>query len=192
MLRYFVLDWLMQKGQKGDRFIFGRERDDNFGLNQAMNIRMKKRPLQHTAHQVLLCALSCGYLAGCSALELETITYPEALTHYQEGGGIENYRCALVPADEQYQALPDSQPIAVEIDEVLLVKIDGSIQALQQTEITETLAAYAHAGMSARLSTLRQLNQTEYNESDDRHVDLTFDAGGKTTIYRTFGKACGL
>uniref|UniRef100_A4XNG9 Uncharacterized protein n=1 Tax=Ectopseudomonas mendocina (strain ymp) TaxID=399739 RepID=A4XNG9_ECTM1 len=178
--------------QKGGQIYFWPRGGDSFGLNQAMNIRMKKRPLQHTAHQVLLCALSCGYLAGCSALELETITYPEALTHYQEGGGIENYRCALVPADEQYQALPDSQPIAVEIDEVLLVKIDGSIQALQQTEITETLAAYAHAGMSARLSTLRQLNQTEYNESDDRHVDLTFEAGGKTTIYRTFGEACGL
>ena len=74
----------------------------------------------------------------------------------------------------------------------LIISNFRSIQALQQTEITETLAAYAHAGMSARLFTLRQFNQTEYNESDDRHVDLTFEAGGKATIYRAFGEACGL
>lgn len=157
-----------------------------------MNIRMKKRPLQHSVGQILLCILSCGYLAGCAALELEPITYEEALTQYQEGGGIENYRCALVPADEQYRALPDAQPIAVEIDEVLFVKIDGSLQELQQTEITETRAAYAQAGMNATLTTLRQFNQTEYNESDDRHVDLAFEAGGKTETYKTFGAACGL
>lgn len=153
---------------------------------------MKKLSLQHTAGQVLLCILSCGYLAHCTALELDPIIYEEVLTQYQKGGGIENYRCALVPADEQYRALPDAQPIAVEIDEVLFVKIDGSPQELQQTEITETRAAYAQAGMSATLNILRQFNQTEYNESDDRHVDLVFEAGGKTTIYRTFGAACGL
>jgi hypothetical protein len=157
-----------------------------------MNTRMKKHPLQHTARQVLLCILSCGYLAGCAALELEPITYQEAVTQYQEGGGIENYRCALVPADEHYGALPDAQPIAVEIDEVLFVKIAGTVQELQQTEISETGAAYAHADMSATLTTVRQFNHSEYNESDDRHVDLTFDLGGKTETYKTFGAACGL
>ncbi|MGP0170280.1 hypothetical protein ACSVIJ_00205 [Pseudomonas sp. NCHU5208] len=153
---------------------------------------MKKRSLQYTAGRVMLCILSCGYLAGCAALELEPITYEEALTQYLEGGGIENYRCALLPADEQYRALPDAQPIAVEIDEVLFVKIDGSIQELQQTDITETRAAYARADMSATLTILRQFNQTEYNESDDRYVDLAFEAGGKTETYKTFGAACGL
>lgn len=157
-----------------------------------MNIRMKKRSLQHTAGRVLLCILSCGYLAGCAALELEPITYEEALVQYQEGGGIENYRCALVPTDEQYRALPEAQPIAVEIDEVLFVRIDDSIHELRQTHMTETRTAYAQAGMNATLTTLRQFNQTEYNESDDRHVDVTFDADGKTETYKTFGAGCGL
>lgn len=157
-----------------------------------MNIRIKKRPLQHSVDQVLLFILSCGYLAGCVALELEPITYQEAVTQYQEGGGIENYRCALVPADEQYQALRDAQPIAVEIDEVLFVKIAGGVQELQQTDISETRTAYAHADMSATLTTVRQFNHSEYNESDDRHVDLALESGGKTETYKTFGAACGL
>lgn len=153
---------------------------------------MKKRPLHYIAVQTPRLILTCGYLAGCAALELEPIAYEEALTQYQEGGGIENYRCALVPADEQYRASSAPQPIAVEIDEVLFVKINGSIHELQQAEITETRAAYAQADMRATLTILRQFNQTEYNESDDRHVDLAFEADGKTTIYRTLGAACGL
>lgn len=157
-----------------------------------MNTRIKKRPLQHPAGQMLLFILSCGYLAGCTALELEPITYQEAVSRYQEGGGIENYRCALVPADEQYRALRDAQPIAVEIDEVLFVKIAGTVQELQQTDITKTRTAYAYADMSATLTTVRQFNQSEYGESDDRHVDLDFESGGKTESYKTFGAACGL
>lgn len=157
-----------------------------------MNTRIKKRPFQHSAGQVLLFILSCGYLAGCAAIELEPITYQEAVTQYQEGGGIENYRCALVPADEQYQALRDAQPIAVEIDEVLFVKIAGTVQELQQTDISETRTSYAYEDMSATLTTVRQFNHSEYGESDDRHVDLTFESAGETETYKTFGAACGL
>ena len=142
--------------------------------------------------QVVVFILTCGYLAGCTALELEPITYQEAVTQYQEGGGIENYRCALVPADEQYKALDDSQPIAVEIDDVLFVKIDGFVHELQQREIDETRTAYAFEDMSATLTTVSQFNQSEYNESDDRHVDLTFASAGQTATYKTFGAACGL
>lgn len=157
-----------------------------------MNTRIKKRHLQRGPGQALLFILSFGYLASCAALELEPITYREAVTQYQESGGIENYRCALVPADEQYQALRDTQPIAVEIDEVLFIKIAGAMQELQQTDISETRTAYAYADMSATLTTIRQFNHSEYNESGDRHVDLAFESGGKTHTYRTFGAACGL
>lgn len=157
-----------------------------------MNIRIKQRPFQRFVGQVLLFILSCGYLAGCAALELEPITYQEAVTQYQEGGGIENYRCALVPADERYQALHDAQPIAVEIDDALFVKIAGAVRELRQTDITETRTAYTHTHMSATLTTVRQFNQSEFNESDDRHVELTLEADGKTETYRTFGAACGL
>ena len=71
-------------------------------------------------------------------------------------------------------------------------QIAGTVQELQQTEISETGAAYAHADMSATLTTVRQFNHSEYNESDDRHVDLTFASAGQTATYKTFGAACGL
>lgn len=159
-----------------------------------MNVMTKKHTAarRHRVGQALAFILSCGYLAGCSALELEPLTYQEAVTQYQEGGGIENYRCALVPADEQYQAKADAQPIAVEIDEVLFVKIDGFVHELQQREIDETHTAYAFEGMSATLTTVSQFNPSEYNESDDRHVDLAFESAGQTATYKTFGAACGL
>lgn len=157
-----------------------------------MNTRIKQHPVQSAAAKALLFILSFGYLAGCSALELEAITYQEAVTQYQEGGGIENYRCVLVPADEQYQALPNAKPIAIEIDDVLFVKIAGSVQELQKTDISETRTAYAHTDMSATLTTVRQFNYSEYNESDDRHVELAFKVSGKTETYKTFGAACGL
>lgn len=156
---------------------------------------MTKKPTpmgRHTVSRALLFLLSCGYLAGCAALDLEPITYQEAVTQYQEGGGIENYRCALVPADEQYQALNDAQPIAVEIDEVLFVKIAGTVHELQQTEIDATRTAYAYEDMSATLTTVSQFNHSEYGESDDRHVDLAFESAGKTETHKTFGAACGL
>ncbi|MCQ4317980.1 hypothetical protein EA797_19895 [Stutzerimonas zhaodongensis] len=151
-----------------------------------------RRPFHHPARQVLLFVLSCGYLVGCSALELEPITYQEALTRYQETGGIENYRCALVPADDHYRAIRDALPIAVEIDEMLFVKTAGTVQQLQQTDMSETHTGYAADGMTATLTIVRQFNYSEYNESGDRHVDLAFVLQGKTAIHKTFGAACGL
>jgi len=72
-----------------------------------MTINFKyRRPFYRSARQVLLFVLSCGYLVGCFALELEPLTYQEALTRYQETDGIENYRCALVPADDHYRPRP--------------------------------------------------------------------------------------
>lgn len=158
-----------------------------------MNIMIKQQTYTgRRVGQALVFFLSCGYLAGCAALELEPITYQEAVTQYQEGGGVENYRCALVPADEQYQAGDDAQPIAVEIDEVLFVRISGFVHVLQQREIDETRATYAFKDMSATLTTVSRFNQSEYNESDDRHVDLAFESSGQTSTYKTFGSACGL
>ncbi|WP_213662317.1 hypothetical protein [Stutzerimonas stutzeri] len=160
-----------------------------------MNINFKnRRPFHQSACQVLLLVLSCGYQVGCSALELEleAITYQEALTRYQETSGIENYRCALIPADDNYRAIRDARPIAVEIDEMLFVKTAGIVQELQQTDMSETHTLYAADGMTATLTIVRQFNRSEYNESDDRHVDLAFEMDGETVIYKTFGAACGL
>jgi hypothetical protein len=153
----------------------------------------KKTPLsRYPFSQTLVLFLSFGYLAGCKAVELEPITYQEAVTQYQEAGGVENYRCSLVPTDEQYQTRSDARPIAVEIDDRLFIKLDGVIHELQQNDIDENFTAYSFKDMSATLTTVSQFNYSEYNESDDRHVDLAFKYAGKNELYRTFGTACGL
>ena len=148
--------------------------------------------LRRRTGQAFALILSLGYLMGCAAFELEPITYQEAVSQYQEGGGIENYRCVLVPVDGQYRALGEAKPIAVEIDDVLFVKLGGFVLELQQRHINETRTLYAFEGMSARLATVSQFNQSEYNESDDRYVDFTFQSAGRTVFYKTFGTACGL
>jgi hypothetical protein len=142
--------------------------------------------------RVLLLVMSSSYLTGCLAHELEPITYQEAVELHRQAGGDENYRCALVPADQNYRPLKNSQPIAVEIDEVLFIKSAGAIQQLQQQELTDSGTSYKHQDMSAQLSIISRFNPTEYGESEDRHVDLTFTAAGETKTYRTFGEACGL
>jgi hypothetical protein len=46
--------------------------------------------------------------------------------------------------------------------------------------------------MTVTLTMVQQFNFSEYNESDDRNVDLVIEVEGKTEIYKTFGAACGL
>lgn len=156
-------------------------------------ITKKQTPVARSIVGRLIVFILCwGYLTGCAAFELESITYQEALAQYQEKGGIENYRCVLFPTDKRYQALNTAQPIAIEIDEILFVKIDGAIHELQQSNIDETRTNYVLNDMSATLITVSQFNYSEYKESDDRHVDLTFEFTGKTRNYKTFGARCGI
>ncbi|MDH1263845.1 hypothetical protein [Pseudomonas sp. GD03944] len=168
--------------------------DSTLASTHPFRINTRKQILlaRHRTGQALALILSLGYLMGCAAFELEPITYQEAVSQYQEGGGIENYRCVLVPVDGQYRTLGEAKPIAVEIDNVLFVKLDGFALELQQRDINETRTLYAFEGMSARLATVNQFNQSEYNESDDRYVDFTFQSAGQTVFYKTFGTACGL
>ncbi|MDP2715140.1 hypothetical protein [Rheinheimera sp.] len=142
--------------------------------------------------QVLISILCCGYWAGCTAIELEPISYREAVAEYRSSGGNENYRCVLLPADEHYQAMTKTSPIAVEIDQVLYIKIAGSLHTLQQSDIDNSGTRYAADNISATLTIISQFNFTEYSESDDRHVDLSLQAGGKERLYKTFGTACGI
>lgn len=137
-------------------------------------------------------ALAGMFLNGCAAYSLEPITYQEALSQYQQAGGIENYRCVFEPAGEDYRPLANTQPVAVEIDQVLFIKHAGAVHELQQQKIDGRNVVYALDDLSATLSSVLYFNRTEYAESEDRYVDLTFTAGGSSQSYKTFARACGL
>ena len=147
---------------------------------------------KHTARQALAFILCCGYWSVCAAIELEPISYREAVDQYRASGGVENYRCVLLPADAGYHTVTKASPIAVEIDHVLFIRIAGSLHTLQQSDSNNADSRYVADNISATLTIISQFNFTEYNESDDRHVNLIVQAGGKKTLYNAIGKACGL
>ena len=133
-----------------------------------------------------------AFAASSSALELEAISYEEALYLYQEQGGIENYRCTLQPADAEYRVTEHSLPIAVEIDEWLFVKLAGVIHLLPQQHIIDSEVLYGADGLSAKLVVKQKFNLSEYGESDDRFVELTMSNASGEYTFRTVGTACGL
>lgn len=133
-----------------------------------------------------------AFAASSSALELEAISYEEALYLYQEQGGIENYRCTLQPADAEYHVTEHSLPIAVEIDEWLFVRLAGVIHSLPQQHIIDSETLYSSDELSAKLVVKQQLNHSEYGESDDRFVELTMTNASGKHIFQTVGTACGI
>ena len=79
----------------------------------------------------LLACLSIFFL--CSActvqpqkekpsLQLQNLTYADALQAYRSTARNENYRCTHQLADDNYTASADAKLVAVEIDDVLYVK----------------------------------------------------------------------
>lgn len=132
------------------------------------------------------------FATSSSVLELDAISYEEALYLYQEQGGIENYRCTLQPADAEYRVTEHSLPIAVEIDDWLFVRLAGVIHSLPQQHIIDSEALYGSDELSAKLVVKQQFNHSEYGESDDRFVELTMINAAGEHIFRTVGAACGI
>ncbi|MDX3773222.1 hypothetical protein QE250_03740 [Chromatiaceae bacterium AAb-1] len=153
----------------------------------------KVLPLNWRGRAIILSVISAFcYVANSAAFELEPVSYEQAVKIYRDNGGVENYRCTLLPADEQYYVAGNTQPVAVEIDELLFIKLQGKIYQLPQRQISGVRTDYALEELSATLIIAKQFNQSEYGESDDRHVELTVENATQKRVYSTFGTACGL
>lgn len=151
----------------------------------------------------LLACLSIFFL--CSActvqpqkekpsLQLQNLTYADALQAYRSTARNENYRCTHQLADDNYTASADAKLVAVEIDDVLYVKQNHLLVELEQTQLSENGAHYANTikQIEAGYSIIKQFNFSEYNESDDRHVDLWIKTPKGTKHLKTFGRRCGI
>ena len=151
----------------------------------------------------LLACLSIFFL--CSActvqpqkekpsLQLQNLTYADALQAYRSTARNENYRCTHQLADDNYTASADAKLVAVEIDDVLYVKQNHLLVELEQTQLSENGAHYANTikQIEAGYSIIKQFNFSEYNESDDRHVDLWIKTPKGTQHLKTFGHRCGI
>lgn len=136
--------------------------------------------------------------SACSAREaspqLEALSYEEALQAYHHAGRDESYRCIHQIANDQYEATATAKPIAIAIDDVLYLKLDGKLIELTQTEADEKSARFASEATAtqAGYSIIKQFNFSEYRESDDRQVDLWVETSFGKQQLKTFGGRCGI
>ncbi|MNZ83584.1 hypothetical protein D3C78_1023170 [compost metagenome] len=143
---------------------------------------------------MLLLLLCIHAQTGCASTKLDNLTYEEAVEIYRAASHFENYRCIHLAADDNYQPIKAAKPIAIEIDEVLYLKIDGRVHELTRTTVSETEASYVNSTdkLEAGYSIVRRFNYSEYGESDDRHVNLWVKTPDKKKAFKTFGDRCGL
>ena len=128
------------------------------------------------------------------ALQLQNVTYANALQAYRSTARNEDYRCTHQLADDNYIASIDTKIVAVEIDDVLYIRHNQILVELEQTQFSENGALYNNSikKIEARYSIIKQFNFSEYNESDDRHVDLWIRTPEGTQHMKTFGHRCGI
>lgn len=158
-------------------------------MNRSMTSLMTYLPL------LFLCtACAVAPQAEKPAIQLQSLSYDEALQAYRSAARDENYRCIHQAADDLYKSSTDAQILAIVIDDVLYLKRDGVLLELEQVEISEQAAHYtsADARVEAGYSIIKQFNFSEYNESDDRNVDLWVKTPEGTRHLKTFGNRCGI
>lgn len=144
---------------------------------------------------LLLCSACSAQMATTKpAIQLERLSYKEAVSAYRSANRDENYRCIHQVADEQFNAEPEAPAIAIAIDDVLYLKLNGRLLELTQTDISENSARYRSSDgkLEAGYSIIKQFNFSEYNESDDRYVDLWVKTPDGTQHVSTFGNRCGV
>lgn len=132
------------------------------------------------------------FIPNASAIELSPITYKEALSAYRATGGLENYRCALLPADKFYAPLKNAAPIAVELDDQLFIKVDGKAMQLGLAISDEMSSFYSSRDLAVTLIKQWQSDFSEYHESDNRQVDIAVKSASGEITYKAFGEACGI
>lgn len=128
------------------------------------------------------------------SLQLQNLIYADALQAYRSTARNENYRCTHQLADDNYTASAYAKFVAVEIDDVLYVKHNHLLVELEQTQLNENSAHYENTikQIEAGYLIIKRFNYSEYNESNDRHVDLWIKTPKGTQHMKTFGYRCGV
>lgn len=143
---------------------------------------------------LLMCSACSAKQQMENSFQLQTLSYTEALLAYRNADRDENYRCIHQIANDQYKANSAAKPIAIVIDDALYLKLDGRLLELEQTESNEKTAHFISntANVEAGYSIIKQFNFSEYNESDDRHVDFWVKTPSGKQQLKTFGNRCGI
>ncbi|WP_458378813.1 hypothetical protein [Pseudomonas chlororaphis] len=118
------------------------------------------------------------------------LLYEEALQKFNEAHEDENYRCQYSLASTGENA----PLVAVEIEDFLYLKLGGSIIELKSGERGEDFGNYGSESEGVKFSykVLRKYNVSEYQESDDRDVEVEFSYRGKSEVLKMYGFGCGI
>ncbi|MBD9677941.1 hypothetical protein IB274_14605 [Pseudomonas sp. PDM18] len=152
--------------------------------------------LSRIAFFVLLAFLSeSGFASSVSAKEpagLQALTFNEALTAYHASGEVEAFQCVHIPVGKNNMGLKYENPIAVEFDEKIYVKINGALLGLDRVGSTDKHSSYSSKTTKADVYIRKSKNPSEYGESADRLMTLKVVSAGRTFLLNTFGAACGI
>ncbi|AZD76452.1 hypothetical protein [Pseudomonas chlororaphis] len=143
-------------------------------------------------------ALACLLLlSGAACAEknniskgFDVITYEEALEKFNEEHSDENYRCQY-----SLSGVSENSPLtAVEIEDFVYLKKNGSIIELAGKDRDENTGSYSSRDGELKMSykVLKKYNFSEYQESDDRDVEVKFTYQGKVEVVKMYGIRCGI
>lgn len=160
------------------------------GTDMNFNIAFFKTFMVRT----LACLL---FLSGAACAEknniskgFDVITYEEALEKFNEEHSDENYRCQY----SLFGVSENSSLTAVEIEDFIYLKKNGSIIELVGKDRDENAGSYSSrdGGLKISYKVLKKYNFSEYQESDDRDVEIKFTYQGKVEVVKMYGIRCGV
>lgn len=145
-----------------------------------------------------LLVLVGGAIAGAAGVEpviqLQSVSYDEALRAYHDSGRDEIYRCIHKAADGRYNLTAETPVVAIVIDDMMYLRIDGRLLELVQVKLDEKAGRYTtrDARVEAGYSIIDRFNFSEYNESEDRTVALWVKTPHGAQRLKAIGSRCGI
>lgn len=143
---------------------------------------------------VFLALLSAPCLAATMAkgepAGLQPLTLAEALAAYHQSGEIEAFQCVHVPVGKNSEV--GKIPLAVELDNMIYLKIDGRLVGVDRIKSSDMHSRYLSKTTRVDVFIQKTTNTSEYGEASNRQMLLRVVNGGRTFSIKTFGAACGI
>lgn len=154
------------------------------------------QPFKHLTLGLLLAVAAAVASAQTTSPALTPLSFEEAEAQFRKTINPDGQvsQCGYVQADARYKAKQTAPNIAVELDGILFVKYQGRLVALKVVKESKRRIDYANkaSGLRISINLIKQFNQSEYGESDDRHADLTVTTAAGSRRIKTAGWSCGI
>ena len=151
---------------------------------------------KHLTLGLLLAVAAAAASAQTTSTVLTPFSYKEAEAQFRKtiNPDGQTSQCGYVQADARYKAKQTAPDIAVELDDVLIVKYQGRLVTLKNIKYGKRRIDYADkaSGLRISINLIKQYNRREYGESEDRHADLTVTTANGSQRIKVVGWDCGI